>query len=267
MIGREHEPGYASVPHQDRPRRGVFASEAQAIAWTRRQLESYRQHSGRRGEEFAVTVWDNRNPVESARAAVGPVGMAADEVRGWDPEQSRAHTQDHAPEPEHVPPEPPAQQQHSAQPSQADRLTQVEQQIKALAEERDRLAFRVDVLHGGMDAVTADRDEHKRQLAATTGEVTTLKNTNTRLAAEIKDLRNKVITTGVERDKYRSERDEAVQQLARNTPAHKRYGSRERVAAEQESGTGTTQPMEPPDRAPRSNGTPQTPRPPIERSR
>lgn len=118
------------------------------------------------------------------------------------------------------------------QPDAEQRLAEVEKQLKVLTADRDQQARQVQVLQRGLDAVTTDRDTHKRRVEAAEAEVATLKNTNTRQAAELKSLRDTVITVGVERDKYKTERDQAVGKLKQNTPEHARYGSRERVAAE-----------------------------------
>jgi hypothetical protein len=132
---------------------------------------------------------------------------------------------------EQVPQEP----QREARPESPaeSRLAQVEQQLKDLAEDRDRLARRVDILQRGVDAVTADRDDHKRRLEAAQGQVEALKNVNTRQGAELTDLRAqslRLVEVSAERDRLKSERDEAVRKLVHNTPERERFGSRQRVA-------------------------------------
>ncbi|OBB47631.1 hypothetical protein [Nocardia sp. 852002-51244_SCH5132740] len=117
-----------------------------------------------------------------------------------------------------------------------DRLAEIEREVRGLREDRDQLARRVEILQRGVDAVTADRDDHKRKLAAATAQVEALKNTNLAQARELEDLRQnglRLVEVTVERDKYRTERDEAVQKLAHATPRQDRYGSEERVDIEQ----------------------------------
>lgn len=118
------------------------------------------------------------------------------------------------------------------QPNAEQRLAEIEKKLAALTADRDQQTRQVQVLQRGLDAVTTDRDNHKQRLDAAEAEVTTLKNTNNRQAAELKSLRENVITIGVERDKFKTERDQAVGKLKAATPEHDRYGSRERVAAE-----------------------------------
>ncbi|WP_433562318.1 hypothetical protein ACQP1O_33205 [Nocardia sp. CA-151230] len=143
-----------------------------------------------------------------------------------------------------------------SQPGAEQRLAQVEKQLAALTADRDQQARQVQVLQRGLDAVTTDRDTHKQRLESAEAEVATLKNANTRQAAELKSLRDTVITVGVERDKFKTERDQAVGKLKATTPEHDRYGSRERVAAENNG--------VPPDQ--QRTGQPQRPNG-IERSR
>ncbi|MFE3195022.1 hypothetical protein ACFXHA_38870 [Nocardia sp. NPDC059240] len=116
------------------------------------------------------------------------------------------------------------------QPSSEQRLTQLEQQLAALSSDRDKQAQQVQTLQRGLDAVTTDRDQHKSRLAATEAQVETLKNTNLGQAAELKRLREQVITAGVERDKYKTERDQAVGKLKQTTPRHDSYGRPEHSA-------------------------------------
>ncbi|MEU5407433.1 hypothetical protein [Nocardia asteroides] len=122
-----------------------------------------------------------------------------------------------------------------AQPnSEADRLAKVEQQLKEIAADRDRMQSKVGMLQRGLDAVTADRDGMRSKLAEAEGRIETLTNRNQRLAAEIDEVRRDqpdIEALRAERDQYKTERDQAVQKLATQTPPHQRYGSRERVAA------------------------------------
>ncbi|WP_280471832.1 hypothetical protein [Nocardia cyriacigeorgica] len=108
---------------------------------------------------------------------------------------------------------------------------------------------RLQLMQRGLDAVTADRDETRSLLAQAEGRIEELKNRNIRLAAEIGEVRRtageRVETLTAERDKYRTERDEAVQKIAQSTPREQRYGSAERVAT---SMSEDTQAMPKPNR-------------------
>ncbi|WP_280359243.1 hypothetical protein [Nocardia otitidiscaviarum] len=73
----------------------------------------------------------------------------------------------------------------------------------------------------------------RQQLATVTAELETVKNTQLVMNNEMKALREQVAAVTTERDRYRGERDEAVRKLAQATPERDRYGSRERVDAEQ----------------------------------
>ncbi|WP_316574248.1 hypothetical protein [Nocardia canadensis] len=119
--------------------------------------------------------------------------------------------------------------------AEADRLSEVEKQLKAIAADRDRMESKVGILQRGLDAVTADRDSMRSKLDAAEGRIETLTNRNQRLAAEIDEVRRDqpdIESLRAERDQYKAERDQAVARLAKRTPPRDRFGSRERVAAE-----------------------------------
>ncbi len=124
----------------------------------------------------------------------------------------------------------------------ADRLAEVEKQLKAISQDRDRLMSKVSMLQRGMDSVTADRDEMRTKLDSAEGRIETLTNRNTRLAAEIDEVRRDqpaVEDLRAERDQYKTQRDRAIDRLAKQTAQRTRPGSGERVAAE----TNPTQAM------------------------
>lgn len=120
----------------------------------------------------------------------------------------------------------------------ADRLAQVEKQLKEMADARDRTESRVLMLQRGLDAVTADRDDMRSKLDAAEGRISELTNRNQRLAAEIDEVRRDqpdIEQLRAERDRFKTERDEAVARLTEQTSPRERFGSRERVAADTQS--------------------------------
>ncbi|MEV6361328.1 hypothetical protein [Nocardia asteroides] len=118
--------------------------------------------------------------------------------------------------------------------AEADRLAEVEKQLRLIAEDRDRLTSKVTMLQRGLDAVTADRDGMRSKLDAAEGRIETLTNRNQRLAAEIDEVRRDqpgIEDLRAERDQFKTERDQAVSQLINQTAPRDRLGSRERIAA------------------------------------
>lgn len=111
---------------------------------------------------------------------------------------------------------------------------------------------RVAVLQRALDAVTKDRDDTKQRLESVDAELQTLKNTHLATNQELRTLREQFVLARDERDRYLGERDEAVRKLAHGTPERDRYGSRERVQAEQGNGTGDAPPTTDRARAQRS---------------
>ncbi|MFB8001545.1 hypothetical protein [Nocardia sp. NPDC056000] len=97
---------------------------------------------------------------------------------------------------------------------------------------------REKMLARGLDAVTAERDQLKARLDSVTAEVETLKNSQLIANNDLKTLRQQVDTLAKDRDQFRGERDEAVRKLAQRTPEQERFGSRERVDAERNGGSG-----------------------------
>lgn len=108
----------------------------------------------------------------------------------------------------------------------AAELDEVKQRIRDLAAEQEQRDRKIAVLQRSVDAVTADRDSLRTALDAAEARIERLQNLNRGLTGE--------------RDKYRSERDQAVQKLAQRTPEQDRLGSPERQAAQHEAGHGDT---------------------------
>ncbi|MFJ2665690.1 hypothetical protein ACIO14_15185 [Nocardia fluminea] len=135
----------------------------------------------------------------------------------------------------------PTTTQQPAQPAtpvsvDSDRLAEVEKQLKAMAQDRDRLMSKVSMLQRGMDSVTADRDEIRTKLTSAEGRIESLTNRNTRLAAEIDEVRRDqpdIEDLRAERDQYKTQRDRAIDRLTQQTAAaRERRGGPERAAAE-----------------------------------
>ncbi|UFS99097.1 hypothetical protein [Nocardia huaxiensis] len=200
---------------------GLHPTEAAAAEWAQRQAES--PHF-RDAHHLGVGI-SARGQREQLFTAAGSPGFVADELSAYR-DQLRRDRGPTSTQPATAPTPPPTRE------SDGQRLAEVERQLAELRSDRDKLARDVGVLQRGMDAMTADRDGYARRLGEADAVITTLKNANTRQGAELKDLREKVIQTGVERDKFKTERDQAVQKLAKRTPEHQRYGSSERIAAE-----------------------------------
>ncbi|MCP9621589.1 hypothetical protein FOH10_29500 [Nocardia otitidiscaviarum] len=241
-----------------RHRLGLHPNEAEAAEWAQRTTHTLTSNHTT-GVEVTVTERGQHDP---RYTVAGTPGFVADELTTYRDQARR--DRDRGPTP------PPGATASPPTTNIADqRLSEVERQLTELRTDRDTLARDVAVLRRGLDAVTADRDEQKRQREAAEAEVQALRNTNVRQDAELKNLREKAIQTGVERDKYKTERDEAVRKLAQATPEHKRYGSKARVDAERnQTQPGDTQPMPGPNGHHRNgNGTPRPQRDPIERSR
>lgn len=162
-----------------------------------------------------------------AHVADGTYEQVSARTGSWVPSQQRENAETPASAPQPSP--------------DADRLAQVEKQLKDMAEDRDRTESRVLMLQRGLDAVTSDRDDMRSKLDAAEGRISELTNRNQRLAAEIDEVRRDqpdIEQLRAERDRFKTERDEAVSRLTEQTSPRERFGSRERVAAE---GRGTEQ--------------------------
>ncbi|WP_040698935.1 hypothetical protein [Nocardia vinacea] len=208
--------GPAGVKHT-----GAFETRGEAYDWTLHVLGTYRDtHSG---QNFTASIGESDRRGNAERVD-GPLGMVTDEVRALREQHLRPQRRQASEQPKTRPTE----QQRSAASVDPERFAQVERQLKDIAADRDRLENRVGILQRGLDAVTADRDEFKRKLATSEGRIEELKNRNIRLANEIGELRDRptVEHVAAERDRYKRERDEAVQKLAQTTPEHERYGNR-----------------------------------------
>ncbi|WP_280413764.1 hypothetical protein [Nocardia carnea] len=102
-------------------------------------------------------------------------------------------------------------------------LAEIEARIRKLADEQEKRDRKISVLQRSVDAITADRDNLRIALDSAEARIERLQNLNRGLS--------------VERDKYRGERDQAVQKLAQRTQPRERYGSTERQAT-QSAGRG-----------------------------
>ncbi|MFQ6226663.1 hypothetical protein [Nocardia sp. NPDC002869] len=120
----------------------------------------------------------------------------------------------------------PQQQQEQSRPFaavvSAAELEEVKQRIRDLAAEQEDRDRKIAVLQRSVDAVTADRDSLRTALDDAEARIQRLQNLNRGLSDD--------------RNRYRSERDQAVQKLAQRTPEQDRFGSPERRAAQHEAG-------------------------------
>lgn len=101
-------------------------------------------------------------------------------------------------------------------------LEEVKQRIRDLAAEQEDRDRKIAVLQRSVDAVTAERDSLRTALDDAEARIQRLQNLNRGLSDD--------------RNRYRSERDQAVQKLAQRTPEQNRFGSPERQAAQHEAG-------------------------------
>ncbi|MFC8385841.1 hypothetical protein [Nocardia sp. NPDC057272] len=205
----------------------VHPTGREAAEWTHRTVRSTNWVP-----QVALKAVIHERGVEApARVADGTYEQVSARTAEWTPTRKR-----------------PTTTQESAQPAtpvstDEDRLAEVEKQLKAMAQDRDRLMSKVSMLQRGMDSVTADRDEIRTKLTAAEGRIESLTNRNTRLAAEIDEVRRDqpdIEDLRAERDQYKTQRDRAIDRLTQQTAAaRERPGGPERVAAE----TNQTQPM------------------------
>ncbi|MEU4417314.1 hypothetical protein [Nocardia salmonicida] len=205
----------------------VHPTGREAAEWTHRTVKTTNS-----SPQVALKAVIHERGVEApARVADGTYEQVSARTGEWTPSRKR-----------------PTTTQESTQPAttagvDADRLAEVEKRLKAMAADRDRLMSKVSMLQRGMDSVTADRDEMRSKLTAAEGRIESLTNRNTRLAAEIDEVRRDqpdIEDLRAERDQYKTQRDRAIDRLTEQTAAaRERPGGRERVAAE----TNQTQPM------------------------
>ncbi|MFI6368959.1 hypothetical protein ACIBG0_40310 [Nocardia sp. NPDC050630] len=228
MDGRE----FAKLAPQDRDRMSRFETREQGYDWILHQLDNYRDTSSRAGGDFTATIQEDGRS-RSAEVVEGPLGMVTDEVRALRDQHQRRQRGQATEQPVTRPVE-----QQSAAPVDPDRFAEFERQLKDISIDRDRLENRVGLLQRGLDAVTADRDEFKRNLAAAEGRIEELKNRNIRLANEIGELRDrpKVDQVAAERDRYKRERDEAVQKLAQTLWTQRNGRAADRAEQTQRNG-------------------------------
>lgn len=99
-----------------------------------------------------------------------------------------------------------------------DGFGHTQQPTRELAIEHSRVVAELDRLRGDVDSL-------KSRLNLSIGHNGHLDEQNSRLTRQLIELT-------AERDRLRGERDEAVHKLAERTPAHERYGSPERQAAQ-----------------------------------
>ncbi|WP_328711641.1 hypothetical protein [Nocardia salmonicida] len=204
----------------------VHPTGREAAEWTHRTVKT----TNWAPQVALKAVIHERGAEAAARVADGAYEQVSARTAEWTPSRKR-----------------PTTTQESAEPATStgvdvDRLAEVEKQLKAMAQDRDRLMSKVSMLQRGMDSVTADRDEIRTKLTAAEGRIESLTNRNTRLAAEIDEVRRDqpaVEDLRAERDQFKAQRDQAVAKLAEQTPKRERFGSPERVAAE----TNPTQSM------------------------
>ncbi|MFI5716079.1 hypothetical protein [Nocardia sp. NPDC051750] len=112
----------------------------------------------------------------------------------------------------------------------AAQLAEIEARIRKLADAQQERDRKIAVLQRSVDTVTADRDILAAALSDAEARIERLQNLNRGLS--------------VERDKFRGERDQAVQKLAERTPPQQRYGSTEQQVTQNETGPRETPPGE-----------------------
>ena len=207
---------------------GLHASETEAAAWAARKVQGTYWGPG---VQVSATTTD-RDSGRGYYSIQGDPEHVTDELAQWSEKATKwrdqpAVVQDRpttpAPRREFAEHTEDTTRELEREVSESDRvsapdarLVELERQVrelKGVAGERDQLAQKVAMLGRGVDAITADRDENKRQAEAARAEVQTLKNVTTRQEAELKDLRAqslRLIEVTAEKNRLKSERDEAV---------------------------------------------------------
>ncbi|MFF0633492.1 hypothetical protein ACFYTS_13435 [Nocardia sp. NPDC004151] len=163
--------------------RGYFATEAEAAAWTH---DTVRFNQWTPGTSLAVRARETgrRHPFYIAEGNQIDIGASVEDWhRDLNPDK--------------------------AQPPDKDRKVEK----TGTGTGSDDLERRVSMLQRGLDAVTADRDYHKKDLESVRGQLDTVKNAQLGLNQELRDLRGDLDTARADRDRYRGERDEAVDKL------------------------------------------------------
>ncbi|MFB7722305.1 hypothetical protein [Nocardia sp. NPDC056100] len=163
--------------------RAYFATEADAAAWTR---DAVRLNTWAAGTTLAVRAREagRRNPFYVAEGNQVEIDGSVD---GWNREVNPEQAQ------------PPDQERTNEKPTPAT--------------SSENLERRVLMLQRGLDAVTSDRDNHKKELDSVRAELETLKNTQLTTNKDMRDLRSELEVARAERDRYRGERDEAVTKI------------------------------------------------------
>ncbi|MGW4125870.1 hypothetical protein [Nocardia sp. NPDC004711] len=163
--------------------RGYFPSETEAAAWTH---DAVQIHSWTPGTTLAVRARETgrRHPFYVAEGNRADISRSvSDWHRDTHPEQTQ-------------PPD------HGRTRENPDTGTDPQD-----------LERRVLMLQRGLDAVTTDRDQHKKQLESVHAELDSLKNSQLRVSQDMRDLRSDLDAARADRDRYRGERDEAVTKL------------------------------------------------------
>lgn len=198
----------------------LHPNQRQAAEWTDRTVRSTNWVP----QVALKAVIHERGAQAPAHVADGTYEQVSARTGSWVPSQQRENAETPASAPQPSP--------------DADRLAEVERQLKDIAEDRDRLSSKVTTLQKGFDSVAAARDDMRSKLDAAEGRISELTNRNQRLAAEIDEVRRdqpNIEQLRAERDRFKTERDEAVARLTEQTSPRERFGSRERVAADTQS--------------------------------
>lgn len=194
----------------------VHPTEREAAEWTHRTVRSTNWVP----QVSLKAVVHERGAQSPARVADGGYEQVTTQTKEWVPSRQRQTA--------------PTAATEAPAGGDADRLAQVEKQLKTMAQENSRLVSKVTTLQRGLDAVTNDRNEMRTKLDAAEGRIESLTNRNQRLAAEIDEVRRQrpdVEQLRTERDQFKTERDEAVARLIKRTPPAERLGSPQRVTA------------------------------------
>ncbi|WP_028477344.1 hypothetical protein [Nocardia sp. CNY236] len=228
---------------------GSHASESESAAWTARQLGVIQPAAGTTVHVAAYqhTADGDHDPV--FRAEGGPQ-MVADEVTQWregvdrgsvqrdrgETEQRPAWVEQLTPEraaAAHVLREAQRQWNEHALTASVDRRMQLGEACRAAGDDLRKTGLNWDDVRwvtdhpGDVDRRLAEIDRDQQPVTATPRQVV---EGHDQRDTTITELTRQLEQVTGERDKFRGERDEAVQKLAARTPAHRRYGSPERQA-------------------------------------
>lgn len=226
---------------------GYFPEEVQAAAWTRDLADD---HDWRPGTVLTAKARENGrdkpfyaiegNQVEVARDAELWHSEARDgfiHTRHNEQNQDQARTQQQAERPATVSEQPqPAEPQRpvEAQPKQAP--TDLVDRVRA---QRDRLRGQVDDLRNERGELAGKVDALSRRLEAVERQDGLYKAERDEALGKVEELTERLEAVERQNKQYKAERDEAVQKLAKATPRSQRFGSKERIAAEQARSAST----------------------------